>query len=258
VNVGAPPLSVNSDGKVANLNADLLDGYDYSSFLQLGVAHSLNAGSRGVVDVTNTNFGPGVRGTAQDPTASGVYGQNLNGDSHSYGVYGRAVGNGTGVAGYNTGTGYAGRFFGKVYLGGNLECTGCVTPGDISTEFVQGAGKAAGQAIAEAPGKTNILGPALLGFLHLSYACPSTLSNNGKLLIYNDSGSAANIFVEDGGANPTYYQIAAGASVVRPASATGDSFHIQAQGALGVMTIEVATVHRANDCHAQAQALLTS
>jgi large subunit ribosomal protein L7/L12 len=38
----------------------------------------------------------------------------------------------------------------------------------------------------------------------------------------------------------------------------GDSLHIQAQApGLGVVTIEVATVHRANDCHVQAQALLT-
>jgi hypothetical protein len=91
----------------------------------------------------------------------------------------------------------------------------------------------------------------------MSYQCPANLANNGVFILYNDSGSAANVFVESGDANPSYTQMAASAQMNLGASASGDSFHVQAQGALGVLTIEAATVHRASDCHAQAQGVLT-
>jgi hypothetical protein len=127
-----------------------------------------------------------------------------------------------------------------------------------SSGFVQGSGRAVGQALVEAPGAHIFLGPPLAGFLRLSYQCPATLTSNGLLHIYNDSGSPANVFVDSGGANPTYRQMPAGDHQTFPASAAGDSFSIQAQGALGVETIQAATVHRATDCHAQAQALRAS
>jgi hypothetical protein len=75
--------------------------------------------------------------------------------------------------------------------------------------------------------------------------------------VYNYSGALANVFVESGGPNPTYSQMNAGDELQLPAAATADSFHIQAQGFIGVLTIEVATVHRASDCHAQAQGVLS-
>lgn len=68
----------------------------------------------------------------------------------------------------------------------------------------------------------------------------------------------ANVFVDSGTGNPAYHQMAAGDTTDVPASASGDSFFIQAQGGPGVETVQVATVHRASDCHAQAQALLAS
>jgi hypothetical protein len=101
----------------------------------------------------------------------------------------------------------------------------------------------------------------MFGFLRLSYFCPNPTTSNGALHIYNDSGSAANVFVESGTANPTYSQMPTtgpGQEIILGASASGDSYHVQAQGALGVETIEIATVNRAGDCHAQAQALLTN
>jgi hypothetical protein len=107
------------------------------------------------------------------------------------------------------------------------------------------------------PGAHLFLGPPLFGFLRLSYQCPATLSNPGTLNVYNDSGNVAEVFVDDGGSTPTYSQLAAGGQIAQGATATGDSFHIQAAGPLGVLTIEVGTAHRSSDCHAQAQALLS-
>ena len=135
--------------------------------------------------------------------------------------------------------------------------------GKDSTEFapaeayVKGPGRAVGQALAVQPGANTFLGPPLAGFLRLSYFCPSPTSNTGFLWIYNDSGSEANVFVDNGESNPTYRAMAAGANFFLPATPAGEAYSIQAEGALGIETIEVATVNRAGDCHAQAQALLT-
>jgi hypothetical protein len=145
------------------------------------------------------------------------------------------------------------------FLGANAKAADAdLLDGIDSTGFVQGGGRAVGQALAESPGDHLFLGPPIAGFLRLSYACPATLLLNGTLIIYNDSGSLANVFVESGEPNPTYHQMNPGDQIPLPALAAGDSFHIQAQGALGILTIEAATVHRASDCHAQAQGLLTS
>src|SRR5438034_370157 len=84
-----------------------------------------------------------------------------------------------------------------------------------------------------------------------------TNTGGGALAVYKRLGSIANVFIESGGDNPTYQQMAAGANTQLAASAAGDSFHTQAQGALGILTIEAATANRSSDCHAQAQALLT-
>jgi hypothetical protein len=269
--VGHAPFSVNRTTKVALLNADLLDGIDSSGLIRKGFAHSaaVNAAG-GVVDVTNTGTTNGVQGRAASPSSSGVYGENTS--TGGFGVAGRAKDGGHAVYGDNTGTGYAGYFEDKVFVGGDLVCNDCVDGPDVtgtvgnsdrldgidSTGFMKGAGRAVGQALAVSPGANLFLGPPLAGFLRLSYFCPSPTSNTGFLWVYNDSGSVANVFYESGAANPTYTQMAPGDNFFVGAAAAGDSFHIQAQGALGVMTIEVATVNRSSDCHAQAQAVLTS
>jgi hypothetical protein len=252
---GHPPFAVDSNVKVAGLNADLLDGRDSGAFLRKGTPQPMSvSGAGGVVDVLNTGTSNGVQGITQSPTASGVYGQNTS--AGGFGVAGRADSSGNAVYGDNTGTGFAGYFEDKVFVGGNLNCSGCVGPAD-TTGFVQGQGKAEGQAISEAPGDHHFLGPPLAGFIRLSYACPNTQANIGTLRMYNDSGLAANVFVDSGGGNPTYIQMAAGDQADFPGAPSGDSYFIQAQGGPGVETVQVATVHRNFDCHAQAQALLT-
>jgi len=124
--------------------------------------------------------------------------------------------------------------------------------------YVRGTGRVVPQALAVQPGANTFLGPPMAGFLRLSYFCPSPTSNTGFLWVYNDSGSVANVFVDNGESNPTYRQMAAGANFFVPANPAGEAYSIQAQGALGIQTIQIATANRAGDCHAQAQAVLAS
>jgi hypothetical protein len=251
------PMVVNSTTKVQKLNADLIDGLDSSKFARIGFAQSAVVDiAGGLIDVFNTGSTNGVQGRTASSTASGVYGENTSGSG--FGLAGRAGSDGHAIYGDNTGSGYAGYFEDKVHIGGSLDCAGCVGASDLSTSYVQGAGRAAGQAIAVTPGANTFLGAPLNGFLRLSYFCPSPTSNTGFLWVYNDSGSIANVFIESGEANATYRSMAAGANFFVPANPSGDSWHIQAQGAPGIMTIDVASVNRASDCHAQAQALLTN
>ncbi len=257
VRAGHAPMTVNSGTKVVNLNADRVDGIDSGAFLQKGVAQSANvSGAGGVVDVNNTGATNGVQATTASVSASGVYGENTSGGGH--GVAGRAGSSGNAIYGDNTGSGYAGYFADRVFIGGDLECSGCVDASGLSQSYVRGSGTAVGQAQAVTPGANIFLGPPLAGFLRLSYFCPSPTSNTGFLWVYNDSGSEANVFIEKGEGNPTYHSMAAGANFFTGATPAGEAFSIQAQGALGIQTIQVATVNRPADCHAQAQALLTS
>jgi hypothetical protein len=196
----------------------------------------------------------GVVGRTTSGFASGVHGVNTGGEGA--GVRGTAGDTGIGVFGENTGNGYAAYFDGPVNLHGNvqlqglLSCVGCLLPTD-ATRFIQG------QAVALGPGVFAAIGPALEGFLQLLYECPANLANNGTLHIRNNSSGPVNVFVDSGGPNPSYSQMNSLDEITFPAAATADSFHIQAQGALGVLTVEVATVHRAGDCHAQAQGVLS-
>jgi hypothetical protein len=266
---GHAPLAVNQTTKVPLLNVDMLDGIDSTGFIRRGFAQTAAVNTvGGLVDVTNTGTTNGVQGRTGSATASGVYGENTSGGG--FGVAGRAGSSGHAIYGDNTGSGFAGYFEDKVHIGGQLDCNNCVDGADVtgkvgdadnldgldSSAFMHG--KAVGQALAEGPNDHVFLGPPMAGFVRLSYQCPGTLTNNGLLHVYNDSGSTANLFIESGDANPTYRQMAAGDHFFVNAAASGDSFHIQAQGALGILTIEAATVHRASDCHAQAQGVLTN
>jgi hypothetical protein len=256
VAAGKAPMTVNSTTNVRNLNADLLDGMNALSFIRRGVLITDTVSTAGgVVDVKNTGTTNGVQGLTTAGGASGVYGENTSGGG--FGLAGRAGSSGHAIYGDNTGTGYAGYFEDKVHIGGSLDCSGCVGASDLSETYLKGSGSATGQALAVTPGANTFLGPPLNGFLRLSYFCPSPTTNTGFLWVYNDSGSIANVFIESGDANPTYHSMGAGANFFVPASPAGDSWHIQAQGAPGVQTIEVASVNRAGDCHAQAQGLLT-
>jgi hypothetical protein len=271
VPAGKTPLKVNSKTKVANLNADLLDGLESTSWVRRGVALSHNVNptlGSGVVDVTNTGNGNGVQGKTNDGGGSGVYGEH-NGPG-GYGVAGRAGDAGNAIFGDNTGTGYAGWFEDKVHIGGALDCTGCVDGADVtgkvgnadtldgidSAGFMGASqgGSADGQAVALAPNTIDFLGPAIGGLIRLRYTCPFNIGGNGILRITNSSGSVANVFVDSGGDHPDFFTLSGGGFFEYAAAAGGESFFIQMQGAPGVALVSAATVHRnaSNDCHAQA------
>jgi hypothetical protein len=283
VPAGKAPLKVNRSTKVKNLNADLLDGLDSTSMVLVGtpVAATVNPanGAAGVVDVTNTGNGNGVRSATTD---AGVYGEHVG--PGGYGVAGRAGDSGHAVYGDNTGNGFAGYFEDKVHvggdlgIGGNVSCTGCVDTTDIgnvnassivgkvgdadvldgidSTGFMRAAqgGFSDGQAVAIAPNATVFVGPVIANFIRLLYQCPASLGGNGTLRIINSSSGQMNLFVDSGGANPDYVPLGAGGFVNYPTASGGESFYIQAQGDAGVALISAASVHRATDCHVQALA----
>jgi hypothetical protein len=125
-----------------------------------------------------------------------------------------------------------------------------------STEVVQGNGEAMGAAVAVPLGSDETV-LDIPGAVELRYLCPEGSEAEGTLVVANGDAEVVNLFVESGQDNPTYNPLAPASAVTAGAAATGDSFHIQAQGSWGVLTIEVATVHRATECYAQAQAVLT-
>jgi hypothetical protein len=131
-----------------------------------------------------------------------------------------------------------------------------------STQFMQGNGQAIGAAIA-VPVNTfqhnrlvELGALASNDYLGIYFNCTSTSTD--AIYIQNFGATAVNLFFESGGDNPDYRQISGNrGSIEFPASKSGDSFHLQIHGPFGVATLEIATVHRANDCHAQAQGVLT-
>ena len=93
--------------------------------------------------------------------------------------------------------------------------------------------------------------------LMLDAGC-SSVTGTDLVRFVNDSPATMNFFSESGDDNPSYHTLESGGYVAIETLKAGDSLHIQAEApGLGVVTIEVATVHRANDCHVQAQAVLT-
>jgi hypothetical protein len=74
---GWTPFTVNSTGKVTNLNADLLDGLNNTAFLRNQVPLTLTGAvaSNGVIAATNTGGANGLRGKTGSRTGSGVYGR---------------------------------------------------------------------------------------------------------------------------------------------------------------------------------------
>jgi hypothetical protein len=115
-------------------------------------------------------------------------------------------------------------------------------------------GRTSGQTVAVPPGFNMQIGQA--GSLVLFYSCSDPTSGNGALILWNNSGSVANVFVDSGGNNPLHIELSAGQQSVLPAALV-DSFHIDAQGAAsGISTIDVAIAHRTDDCLTQTLAVV--
>jgi hypothetical protein len=125
-----------------------------------------------------------------------------------------------------------------------------------STEVVQGRGQATGAALAEPRGIAEVF-LSIPGVISLTYYCPIPGQPDDRGTLDIEATADMHLFVDSGEANPSYTALPADEEEFFRAEGTGDSFHIQAQGAFGVLTIEAAAVHFESDCHVQGQAVLT-
>jgi hypothetical protein len=73
---------------------------------------------------------------------------------------------------------------------------------------------------------------------------------------YNVGSDTISVFSDNGEANPQYRSLAPNASFDIATHPDGEQITYQVQSA-GIATIYVYTVNRANDCHFQAQAVVT-
>lgn len=135
--------------------------------------------------------------------------------------------------------------------------------GKDSSQLVQGNGTTSRGQVALPPGTEATILTTSNPNVQLSYVCPGTLANDGQLKIKNTSAELVNFFVkEDRG--PTFYaQLQPGGTADTGMVSSGDHATIQVQGT-SLVTIEAFTAHRpsgiiftSNDCHTQAQALVT-
>lgn len=232
VGAGKTPMKVSAGAaKVANLDADKLDGKDSSAFLQ-------------------------VAGKAADAdTLDGI-------DSTGFYAAGSKVADSTHADNADHAT--------SADSAGSANTAGFASNADAldgkdSSQFIQGQGQALHGARALAPNGANwftVLQTPNPG-VTIGYNCPSTLTNNGVLVIRNDSGETVNVFSDNGSVGPDYKQLGPnGGRWDQWAAAAGEHITIQVQGTV-ITTIEVFSVHRTNPpfpdnvCHIQAQALIT-
>lgn len=272
VEAGRPPFQVNSNARVVNLNADLLDGRTATDFLRNQAPLSLSGAGPDPTILGMSATANGLQGTSAGAGASGVYGENTNG---GFGVAGRSnQDGGVGIFGEGLGAGgFAGRFQGNVRINGDTDLFGDLDvsssakvdnlnadmlDGVDSGAFMRGPGEVRRGAIALAPlNGFNFTVLQVDDFLRVGYACPDPLTNNGVFRLNNRTGEQINVFMDNGGVTPEYVQIAAGNVADRFALAAGEHVSIQIHSpSRGIANIELYSVHRASDCHIQAHAVV--
>lgn len=194
VNAGQAPMTVNSQTKVTNLNADQLDGKSDTDF-----------------------YAAGTKVSDSDK---------LDGKNDS-----------------------------DFYAAGSKVVDSDKLDGIDSNGFVQGNGESMHDAKSLSPGSGlqdvfGHSGPAPSPDINIYYSCPANLASNGTVKIKNWSGTV-NVFSDNGGTNPNdYRQLGQYGDFDQPAAASGEHITFQVQGT-GVVTVEVFSVHRQNDCHVQ-------
>lgn len=262
VSSGKSPILVSAGaGKATNLDADKLDGLD-SAALQRRVIGTCPSGSsvRAInADGTVTcepddNAGGDVTGVI---AGEGLTGGGTDGDATLSANF-TAPGGGNGAA---TTVARGDHNHDASYLGKTDKAADADRlDGKDSTEFVQGRGQALHGARALGLSGVNWV-PFLVtpnpGGITIGYQCPASVSSNGLLVIRNDSGETVNVFADNGLDGPAYRQLGPnGGRWDQQAAAGGEHITFQVQGTI-ITTIEVFSVHRATDCHVQAQALVT-
>lgn len=235
VQAGKPPLKVNSSGKVANLNADKLDGKDSTEFYA--------AGSK-VADSSHADQADNSTNAGNADTVDGKHAAEFASTAHNHDDR------------YYTKPESDGRYLGKTAKAADSDRL----DGLDSTQFVQGRGQAlhGARAVPQNSGGYFTVLATQTPDLLVGYTCPADLAANGVLVFINHSSETLNVFSDNGSINPNDYRQLApnGGRFDQAAAASGEHVTFQVQGT-SVATIEVFTAHRANDCHTQAQALIT-
>jgi hypothetical protein len=147
----------------------------------------------------------------------------------------------------------------SAFLGANARAADAdLLDGLNSTAFMAGPGKVIEEVVALPPGSS---GGVMLeeGLFNIQYQCPDVLSDNGTVGLLNVTFGTVNLFTDNGSTNPTYQQVPASNFAPTAAAATGEfiTFQVHAPN-VGIATINVMSVHRASDCHVQAQAVISS
>lgn len=235
VRPGNPPMVVNSQVKVANLNADKLDGQDAGAFAASGHDHD---------DRYLGKSGKAPNSDALDGRDSTSFADASHGHDERYFSKGESDGR------------YLSRN-GKAADADKLD-------GKDSAAFIEGGpsglgGSAAGSAIAVNPGEfINIFETPNF---RVAYECPGAdiTNNNGRLRIRNLGTQTVNVFSDNGGTNPNHYGSLAPDAVFDQGAAAGGEFVTFGMQGTYVATIQAFSVHRASDnkCHIQTQALTT-
>ena len=129
-----------------------------------------------------------------------------------------------------------------------------------SNALVQGSGQVykGAAAVPAGNGYAHIFLATADPAFWVAYNCPADLSGIGVVVFENDSADLANVFYDNGSANPDYAQLApSGGRLDLAGAPTGEHIAFQVQTASGrMLAFDVYTVHRpgSSDCHAQATA----
>jgi hypothetical protein len=120
-----------------------------------------------------------------------------------------------------------------------------------SAQFIQGLGVSAASAVSMSAGNDASVGGAAYGFT-AKYFCPISLASDGSVTFHNSTANVMNVFYDNGLAGPVYNSLAGGGDLSIPTAAIGEGLTIQFQGTW-IGTVWLFSVHRATDCHMQAQ-----
>ncbi len=220
VAAGKAPIAVNPEaGKALNLDADKLDGFDAAAFLAAGA----RAADSDLLD-------------GRDSSDFAAAGHNHDGTYVATADHTKAAHDTLGI-------------------------DASTVDGWDSSAFIRGPGQIYRGAIAIPRGNIGwrtVLTTANPS-LTIGYLCPADLSANGLFVLRNDGNETVNVFLDNGGTAPGYFQLGPNGGRFDPfAAANGEHFTVQVQGA-NIATLELFSVHRPglSDCHVQAQAIVS-
>lgn len=240
VAAGKAPIAVNPEaGKALNLDADKLDGFDAAAFLAAGA----KAADSDLFD-------------GRDSSDFAASGHDHDGTYVAAADHTKATHDALGID--------AGTVDGKdssAFLAATAQASDSDRlDGLDSSAFVRGPGQIYRGAVAIPKGNNGwrtvltTVNPSLT----VGYACPADLSANGVFVLRNDGNETVNVFLDNGGTAPGYFQLGPNGGRFDPfAAAIGEHFTVQVQGA-NIATLELFSVHRpdAGDCHVQGQAIV--